>query len=392
MKLWLYLFPLCLLIGCVRAPQYTDIVRLRPEFAAQWRTALEDTLYGGYFLRGTALELQIRPREGGRQDTILLFRPMTAPEERPPTWQIPIAQVQNIARRFGLDTTPYGGWDFVETYAVTEKIPMVRRIPVRLTRCDCLPLGAELPGLQWRCPDRKLQWYFVELRGVGLGYTDFPSRTARQGWVRYSGEIAAGLRFGAFRQWGIGILGSPGVPLYNSFRSELIRRPYGLLYLRYQFHTELSYRTVQRRLRIDPAYGPQMISAEEEEEVLQRTVRSPFGCMRPFFYGLLGFSLDRMTLRMARFWVSQKQQCSECVRFIKDLEASGRLPEVDFSLPLSYGLGVGVEAAVTSWMDIALDLGWRSLAIGEETALLGFQNVPSSRRLHMLVLRAGITF
>lgn len=390
MKRLVCCLPLALL-GCVRAPQYNDIVRIRPEAVSQWRTALQDTLYGGHFLRGTALELQIRPTEQKGYDTLLLFRPVLPEEERPPVWQIPITQLQNVARRFGLDTTQYGGWNIVETYAVTEYIPSVRTIPVRLASCDCLPLGLPgLPGLTLRCPERKFSWYFLELRGIAGGYTDSPTRTSRQGWVRYSGELAAGVRLGQHHQWGIGILASPGILIYNSFRAELLRRPYTLLHVRYQFGNERVVRRRTRTLSIDPTRGPTLSTARtlEEEEVLQ----SPVGCIRPFFYGQLGLSVDRLTLRMARFWLAQKQQCSDCVRFLKDLEASGRLPEVDFWLPISYGLGVGVEITAAPWMDIALDIGWRSLAVGEETALLGFLDVPSSRRLHMLLLRAGVTF
>jgi hypothetical protein len=43
-------------------------------------------------------------------------------------------------------------------------------------------------------------------------------------------------------------------------------------------------------------------------------------------------------------------------------------------------------------MDVAIDLCWRSLAVGEERALLGFQNVPSNRRVNLFLLRAGVTF
>jgi hypothetical protein len=373
----------------VRPPQYNDIVRIRPEAVPQWQNALQDTLYGGHFLRGTALELQIRPNERGSFDTVLLFRPAVSREERSPVWQIPIAQLQNIAQRFGLDTTAYGGWNVVETYGVTEHIPTVRSIPVRFLACDCLPLGIGLPGFALRCPERRLPWYFIELRGVAGGYTDLPTRTSRQGWIRYSGELAVGMRFGTHRQWGIGLVASPGMPLYNSFRTELLRRPLTLLHLRYQFGSERVIRRRERLFHIDPTCGPVRTEPVLEEEELSSPAT---GCIRPFLYGQLGLSVDRLTLRMARFWLAQKQQCSDCVRFLKDLEASGQLPEVDFSAPLSYGLGIGVEVAATSWMDLALDLGWRSLAIGEETALLGFQNVPSTRRLHMLLFRAGVTF
>lgn len=383
-----YALPLVLvsLLGCARPPQSDDILRLRPEFAPQWRDALRDSLYG-YFLRGTALELWLRPTEQGTPDTVVVFRLEREGEEEVLT--IPVAHLQNVARRFRLDTSRYGGWDFVETYAVTQHIPTVHRIPVRFRPCDCLPLGLRLPSLRLQCPQRRLGWYLLELRGVATAYSDAPTRTSRQGQLRYTGELTAGVRLGSHRQWAAGLTYSLGTPVYNSFRNELLRRPLTLLYLRYQLGNE-RIQAQRTRLVIDPRAGP--MSLPETALGTSTTTEAVAGCIRPFLYANLGMSLDRLTLRMARFWLSQKQGCSECVRFLRDLEASGRLPEVDFSLPISWGIGIGVEMTLTPWADLGIDLGWRSLAIGEETSLLGFQNVPSNRRLNMLMLRAGLTF
>ncbi len=392
MRPWLVCSAL-LLLSCARPPLSDDIVRIRPDMVPQWRNVLEDTLYGGYFLRGTALELHIRLNSRGGYDTVLFFRPISAKaEEEPPVVPIPVSQLQNIARRFGLDTTQYGGWNIVETYAVTERIPAIRTIPVRTAACDCLPLGIDLPGIRLRCPERSSQWYFLELRGLSAAYTDAPNRSSLQGRLRYAAEVAAGLRLGAYRQWGIGIAYHSGLPVYNSFRSELLRRPAALLYVRYQFGNETVSRRRKQYVRIRIPHCPEEMTAYQEEWVDLSTGQPLLQCIRPFVYGQLGMNLDRLTLRMGRFWLSQKQECSDCVRFIRQLEASGRLPEVDFSLPLSWGIGIGAEVALTRWMDFGVDLGWRSFAVGEETALLGFQNVPSTRRLSMLVLRAGLTF
>lgn len=372
-------------IGCARPPVYDDLVRIRREYAPQWWEALQDTLSGGAFLRGTAIELWLQADADGRLDTFLLFRLRQPVADR--LLRIPVAQLENPARRFGIQATEYGGWNRVESYAVTEHIPHLREIPVRTQECDCLPLSVGLPRISYRCPERVLPPYFVELRGVVLPYTDAPSRTSRQGFLRYHGEIAAGMRWGAARQWGVGIAYSTPVPLFNSLRGQLLQRPIALLHLRYQFRTP---EQPQRRLRI-PGSEAARSAAEETPET------TPFpellaSCFRPFVYANVGISVDRLTLRMARFWLSAKSDCSECVRFLRDLEAAGRLPEVDFSLPITWGVGIGIEYPLTRWMDLALDLGWRSIAIGEETALLGFTNVPSTRRLNVFRFRAGVTF
>ncbi len=372
-------------IGCARPPMYDDLVRIRREYTQRWWEALQDTLSGGTFLRGTAIELWLQSDADGRLDTFLLFRLRQPVADR--LLRIPVVQLENPARRFGIPATAYGGWNLVESYAVTEHIPHLREIPVRTQECDCLPLSVGLPRISYRCPERALPPYFVELRGVALPYTDAPSQTLRQSFLRYHGEIAAGMRLGAARQWGVGIAYSTPVPLFNSLRGQLVQRPMALLHVRHQFRTTEQPR---QRLRI-PGSAEAQSTAEEASETgpLPELVPS---CLRPFVYANVGMSVDRLTLRMARFWLSAKSDCSECVRFLRDLEAAGRLPEVDFSLPITWGFGVGIEYPLTRWVDLALDLGWRSIAIGEETALLGFTNVPSTRRLNVFRFRAGVTF
>ncbi len=372
-------------IGCARPPMHDDLVRIRREYTPQWWEVLQDTLSGGAFLRGTAIELRLQSTTDGRLDTFLLFRLRQPIPDR--LLRIPVAQLENPARRFGIPATAYGGWDLVESYAVTEHIPHLRQIPVRTEECSCLPLSVGFPSISYRCPERVLGPYFVELRGVALPYTDAPSRTLRQSFLRYHGEIAAGVRLGAARQWGIGIAYSTPVPLFNSLRGQLLQRPMALLHVRYQFRTTEQPR---QRLRILGSTQVQSIAEEASETGLFPELLP--SCLRPFAYANVGMSIDRLTLRMARFWLSAKSDCSECVRFLRDLEATGRLPEVDFSLPLTWGFGIGIEYPLTRWVDLALDLGWRSIAIGEETALLGFTNVPSTRRLNVFRFRAGVTF
>jgi hypothetical protein len=161
-------------------------MRIRREYAPQWWEALQDTLSGGAFLRGTAIELWLQADADGRLDTFLLFRLRQPVADR--LLRIPVAQLENPVRRFGIQATEYGGWNRVESYAVTEHIPHLREIPVRTQECDCLPLSVGLPRISYRCPERVLPPYFVELRGVVLPYTDAPSRTSRQGFCATTGR------------------------------------------------------------------------------------------------------------------------------------------------------------------------------------------------------------
>jgi hypothetical protein len=198
--------------------------------------------------------------------------------------------------------------------------------------CNCNPLSM---ALELNCPDCEYKNYFTEIRGGYAVYNDKNSSGLPEGRDSYYAEFAAGYRWD---KWGIGLMASTGVPVYNSITGEDLFRPLMMLHGRYQF-----------------------------DKIL---------CMYPFMYGQFGFTMDVQSLGLF--------SASAC----DDLDVS--LPKV--SIPLSYGFGVGLDVPLPfCWFDLSFDLGYKSIAVGETFNSLFFNDVSDSRRINMIVFRLGVT-
>jgi hypothetical protein len=368
--------------GCSSAQRFNDAVRIKPQKeAAYQRTPVTNEPRDGRTLRGTVIEVQIAPRPTSPEmiDTTFLFLDAKLPDKEKSYERIPLDDVERVSALFSLPPdTLYNNVNVVESFNTTEQIPTLRRVPVRdytpyLAKrsagdssaaspkedCGCLPLDLSIPFPDLECAHRDYAWYFVELRGVYSTYNDQPTRTTEQGKDAYLAEVAAGFRFGAADEWGVGVLYSSGIGSYDSYTSALVRRPLVLLHARYQ------------------TPGP---------------VTNFLGiCMKPFVYGEFGATIDKATVNLMKLNLSSTTECGECGEMINDLNASGELGNLDLSMPLSFGLGLGVDVPVASFMDVSTDIGWRSIGIGENAQLGGWV-VPSLRRLNTFFFRAGLTF
>jgi hypothetical protein len=65
---------------------------------------------------------------------------------------------------------------------------------------------------------------------------------------------------------------------------------------------------------------------------------------------------------------------------------------MDWSFPLTYGFGVGVDIPIMSDLDLEIDLGYRDVAVGDAYPMLGFTNVPGTRRIGTFQLRFGVMY
>jgi hypothetical protein len=111
------------------------------------------------------------------------------------------------------------------------------------------------------------------------------------------------------------------------------------------------------------------------------------GCIKPYVYGELGTALD---LRTRGGWsMALNMQCDDCTPMIRDANADGSLG-LNWSLPLTFGFGVGLDVPVHRLFDIEVDLGFRSISVGDSYRVLGFANVPSMRRIGTVQLRVGV--
>ncbi|MFM8569950.1 MAG: hypothetical protein ACKOB6_10155, partial [Candidatus Kapaibacterium sp.] len=104
-------------------------------------------------------------------------------------------------------------------------------------------------------------------------------------------------------------------------------------------------------------------------------------CMKPFAYAQVGTSLDSLTLKLWKYNMSGdanvdsalaqvQRTCGNC-----NITGGGgggtfnfQLPSLQAAIggiPISYGFGVGIEYPLFELIDIAADIGYRSLAAGE---------------------------
>lgn len=297
----------------------------------------------------------------------ILFLDNKSPEGAANYEKIPLNDVELLRDLVKIPDNEFKNLNLVETFNKPLTPDNIRKVEIntieidtckgKKTPCPCRPIAMpEIPCLFCpECPDRVYSWYFLELRGGYAIYTDKRSDLEYIGREAFIGEVAAGFRFGSMKEWGLGLAFTYGIKTYNSFLNTDVSRPTLLLHGRYQ------------------------------------TPKDILGlCMKPFIYGQIGLPFDKLSLGMIKFDLSN--ECSDCRRYLKDLQASGQLPGVDFSWPITFGIGIGLDFHLASWFDLSFDVGVKSFAFGEEISIAGFDNVPSTRRLTMLLFRFGLTF
>lgn len=408
-----------LLSGCSSAKvgedtsRKDDVIRIKPEMRTKFEErASKSKIRDGRTLRGTILEVIIHQNTSGEQDTAIAFIPEGYSNTPENVEFISYAYVQNISELNSIPTDSLRGIDTYESYNITEYIPELRKVPVRKTfdagspgeksqpkkdSCNCEPLDFGV-GVSVSCPTRNYQWWFAEIRGVYSVYSDVPRNGISQGRDGWQGEIALGARFGKNNEWGIGMAYTSPQDVFNkyseSLTSDAIGRPTAMLHLRYTFGSLLTKSQRENKEEEIRKANPRDTARLRRE--LQET--NQFGglgifskCWRPFIYGQVGMALDKATINLGRFNFSSSD-CSSCNQFVQSLSASGQLPSVDLGLPVSFGLGAGIEIPIVSFMDLAVDIGYRSLAIADEQNLIGFSNIPNRRRVDSFRLRFGLTF
>jgi len=358
---------LLIFIGCSSIQRYDDAVRIKQEHQSKYEAKSGQSVQDGRTLKGTVVEIVIIPRKNfpGFSDTVIVFLPNGLKDDKENYQKIPFNEIDRVAQ-LTITENKFGNINVFENYNTTEGIRQLRSVPVKnlnFNECDCLPLdldlSIDLPG--FKCPDRQYAPFFLEARGVASAYS-LTTRVSSESNIGYGLEAAAGIRFGGMNEWGVGLAYSTPIISKNSFTgAELNPQPI-LLHIRYQ---------------------------------MSKNVVNLLGiCMKPFAYGQIGATFDEVSLNLFKLNFAPSN-CSSCNQLVQDLQASGQLPEVDFSLPISFGTGVGVEIPLAESLDLGVDLGWRSLAYGElvpSSIVAGFTNVPSMGRINTFRLRFGLTF
>lgn len=363
--------------------RYDDAIRIKPDSVHKYRYNTETDRYrSGNTLRGTVLGAKVivtpypcpYPEDTLYSGYIIFLDSMANKKQKE---LIPFEAIDFIADTIpGLRTRLGARYDSVkifENFNHPKGSAGLREIPIdtiynNCNPCNCRDLSMEfpdinLPRIKLECIKRKYSRAFFELKA---GYSIFTDKLlsgeekGRDGW---SGEIATGFRFGDEEHydspewnpsWGLGVTFTTGVNIFNAFDGEDFTRPAVLFYGRYQSQNN----------------------------------RFLGFCWRPFIYGQLGMTIDKLSMNLFKInWCDECKKCGGETTY-PDLEGQ---PNVDWSIPISWGLGFGLDIPVTSFMDMSVDFGFRSFAFGETTSALEFI-VPTGRRVNMFLMRFGFTF
>ncbi|HBB26398.1 MAG TPA: hypothetical protein DCZ59_09060 [Bacteroidetes bacterium] len=395
---------------------YEDAVRIKPEAAHRYvQLASNSANRDGRTLRGVVSHVLImKDTSGVPVDTVWAYRDKYDSTLSETRIAIPLRDIELIPTIFPeIKTGPYGGINLVESYHVTKNIPTIRELPVELSDapkkdCNCEPFSISMAmGIKLSCYDRAYTRFAASVLGRASMYTD-GNTVLQAGKVAYGGDIIAGYRFGEDMRWMLGLTFSSGLPTVNAGQitpdlttlNDLAAttRPLGFITGRYYFMPLKQSEALKERKRdylyIDASIGEQKLTPAEEELRRLRSndswFKAVFGCIKPYMYGELGMALDAATTGAASLSLGGVQ-CSECTVKLQDAKANGSL-DLDWSMPISFGLGVGINIPIAPFLDLEIDLGYRNIAVADGYNLLGFTNVPDVRRMDSFQLRFGVMY
>ncbi len=405
------------LAACSHKIYRDDAIRIKPNAAGKYNIhPLTGNLRNGNALRGEVKKIQFVaepdscPINENTQYAIKGYIHFidSSVSKKKYVEKIPLEDADLVGLKITMEKNELNNINYFETYN-SPFLPMeLREVPVDTIYsnpcdepCNCEPVNVPCL-LCLDCPERVLSRWFLELKPGYSIYNDFNSLGKIAGKDDWLADVAAGLRFGKTKRWGLGIIVSSGVESFNQFDSSFAKRPSANIYARYELIREKKriVTTLQQDTtiveqmfitdtirtksvvccdedssfvitRINPNY---IIKSKNLENVEEYEVRP---CISPFVYGLLGVSVDKLSIDLMKLNLN------------KDCKL--QVPDVDVSLPINFGFGVGVEIPLTKYMDFSTDLGFRSISFANRTVSNGLLT-PYRVRTNSLVFRIGVTF
>lgn len=412
-----------LLASCSAKVTFDDAVRIKQDSAYKYITHPKTKNFrSGAVLRGEVKKVEVV----GYPDTC----PMTqwvyknyvvfvdsSVKKRQIIEKIPFEDIDLIGLKINIPQNKYGNINFFENYNDPLLPRHMREVPVDtvykdtcVTPCNCNPIELDLPEFCLfciKCPDRELGHYFLELKPGFSLYNDYNAYERKIGRSDWTFDMAFGWRFGKSKRWGIGLIASSGVRTFNKYDTTLTKRFSLNLYLRYELKRDritktydfsFADTTVSKVFTYDtirtvkdcecPEYGDTLIIIQKIDpnylvEVKNRQIVEEFEvrpCISPFVYGLFGVNVDKFSIDLMQ--LNFNNDCK------KKLDT--KAPDLDISMPLNLGFGVGLEIPITRKIDFSTDLGFRSISYADRVLNLG-QIAPTRKRINSLIFRIGIT-
>jgi hypothetical protein len=402
--------------GSAKDTVYEDAVRIDPRVTSKYFKAESNGANrDGRTLRGVVERVVIRfDTAKVALDTTVVFRDLVDSALAKNPLLIPIRDVESISWLFpSVRAGEHNGINVFESFNVTKQIPVLRQVPVdsvipnvdtrRNEDCNCEPfdLSADI-ALRINCSDRDYSRFFAAALGRASAYTD-GSAIINTGRINFGIDAIAGYRLGETKQWMLGLTYSnglatvdagsivPGITNIDTMLTEM--RPLLMLTGRHYF-VPVRNRSGNRAssfFNIDVSTDPNRpANADDGVTSSDSWVEALFGCIKPYTYAELGAALDAKTQAALSMSLSGPS-CNDCVRSLVDAKARGDV-NLDWSLPVSFGLGFGIDVPVSQKIDIEVDLGYRNVAVGDSYQVLGFSNIPDTRRISSFQLRIGVAY
>ncbi len=424
----MFILALAAMFSCSDKIYRDDAVRIKPDSAMKYNIHPKtQDLRSGLTLRGEVKKIVIDAIPDSCPITdnttytykgYVLFVDSSA-KKRNATERIPLEDVDLVGPQIDMPKNAYGNINFFETYnnpllpkELREvKVDTVRKNPC-VTPCTCEEIGMpsyEMPCLFcFTCPERQLSRLFLELKPGYSVYRDFNALGEKVGKDDWTFDVAAGVRLGSSKRWGVGVIASSGVWTFNAIDSSIAKRASVNLYARYELIRErkrvYAYETINDTIPVEePMFIYDTIRTKTadccEDTTIVITHLNPGKltvnsrdlstfedfefrpCIVPFVYGLFGFSVDKFSLDL--FKVNYSSGCKNRL----NLDA----PDIDISLPLNVGVGVGVEIPLHKRVDLSTDIGFRSISYADRVMNNGLI-APTNKRINALILRIGLTF
>jgi len=404
--------------------EHEDAVRIKPEVSEKYfQKSSGDASRDGRTLRGYVEYVQImRDSANNAIDTVFAFRDKVNNKPSAKGILIPLKHIETIPTLFpGIQTDSLGGINLVESFHVTKNIPEIRTIPLQdalIKNCDCQPFSLNMgldvslrlalgldAGIGLSCFDRDYSEFWGATHLRTSSYTDGIIDNAIYGTsdlarLQYGGDFTVGIRVGEDYRWAFGLTFIQGMQTINAGAFDpniliadmpLVNRPIGLFTSRHYF---VPVKNSQKGKKSESffyvdVYGDESDKPAREEKEGDGILKALFGCMKPYAYNEFGFAFDAASL--AALSMSLGLECYDCTIRIKDAQANGDI-NMNWSIPLTYGFGVGVDIPIMDDVDLEIDLGYRDVAVGDSYSLLGFSNIPSTRRLGTFQLRLGVMY
>ncbi|HRP01444.1 MAG TPA: hypothetical protein PLE30_02240 [Candidatus Kapabacteria bacterium] len=324
---------------------------------------------------------------------------------------IPLSDIDLIGSKLDIPKNKYNNINYFETYN-NPLLPLeIREVPVDTvvldcdpTPCPCSEVNIAVPCLTCiDCPERTMTNLFLSFK-AGLAFYDdtdkYGNLSSREDALL---DVAVGYRWGQSKRYALGLIYSSGVQTMNMYDTSLVLRSalnlygrYDLLRTRrekaeeniskiklspniiydtvYTYNKELDQNIMTIVTKVNTDYNAIIKELENVELIEERS------CFNPFIYGLLGLSIDKLSIDLLN--INLNKDCQDQIP---------NLPNIDFSLPLNYGFGIGVEYPLSRYLDLSADIGFRSIAYANNIISSGMI-LPINQRTNSIVFRIGLVY